>query len=260
MSVESRALRHVFFAERQASKIPDVPSDTPALAIKKAAVLGAGTMGGGIAMVFANAGIPVVLVDREQALVDKGFDVVRKNYAGTVKKGKLSQAEMDARVGRISGTTDWSGLADVDLVIEAVFEEMGLEEGDLRKARQDLSRVRDSRDQHVDFERRRNRGLDVAPRAGHWPPLFQPGQRDEAARNRARQADVEDRRRHEHEARENARQGRRARGGMSRLRRKPDAPPVLSRSAVPHSGGGAPAATRQGHDGVRPRDGSVCDQ
>jgi len=125
-SVESKGMRHVFFAERRAAKIPEVPDDTPTSKVTKAAVLGAGTMGGGIAMVLANAGIAVQLVDREQAFVDKGLDIVAKNYAATVKKGKLSQAEMDARMGRISGTTSWDGLSDVDLVIEAVFEEMGL--------------------------------------------------------------------------------------------------------------------------------------
>jgi 3-hydroxyacyl-CoA dehydrogenase len=125
-STESAALRHVFFAERTAAKIPDIKADTSALPIKKVAVLGAGTMGGGIAMVFANAGLTVVLVDREQAFVDKGLGIIQKNYAATVSKGKLAQAEMDARVARISGTTDWNGLGDVDLVIEAVFEEMSL--------------------------------------------------------------------------------------------------------------------------------------
>jgi 3-hydroxyacyl-CoA dehydrogenase len=125
-SRESQALRHVFFAERTAAKIPDVPSDTPTIPVRKVAVLGAGTMGGGIAMAFANAGISVVLVDREQPLVDKGLGIVAKNYAATVSKGKLSQSEMDARVGRITGTTTWDDLAGVDLVIEAVFEEMGL--------------------------------------------------------------------------------------------------------------------------------------
>jgi 3-hydroxyacyl-CoA dehydrogenase len=125
-SRESQALRHVFFAERTAAKIPDVPADTPVLPVRKVAVLGAGTMGGGIAMAFANAGIPVVLVDREQPLVDKGLGIVSKNYAGTVSKGKLTQGEMDARVARITGTTSWDRLADVDLVIEAVFEDMGL--------------------------------------------------------------------------------------------------------------------------------------
>ena len=125
-STESAALRHVFFAERTAAKIPDIAADTPTLLIRKVAILGAGTMGGGIAMVFANAGIQVVLVDREQALVDKGLGIIAKNYAATVSKGKLAQPEMDARVGRISGEIDWNNLGDVDLVIEAVFEEMGL--------------------------------------------------------------------------------------------------------------------------------------
>ncbi len=125
-STESAALRHVFFAERQAAKIPDVPADTPTLPVARVAVLGAGTMGGGIAMVFANAGTSVVLVDREQGLVDKGLGIIKKNYAATVSKGRLAQGEMDARVARITGSTDWNGLGDVDLVIEAVFEEMNL--------------------------------------------------------------------------------------------------------------------------------------
>jgi 3-hydroxyacyl-CoA dehydrogenase len=125
-STESKALRHVFFAERQAAKIPDVPPNTATTPVRRVAVLGAGTMGGGIAMAFANAGMSVLLVDREQSLVDKGLAIVSKNYASTVSKGRLSQADMDARVGRIAGTTSWDGLADVDLVIEAVFEEMGL--------------------------------------------------------------------------------------------------------------------------------------
>jgi 3-hydroxyacyl-CoA dehydrogenase len=125
-STESAALRHVFFAERQAAKVPDVAPETPTLPIRKVAILGAGTMGGGIAMVFANAGISVILVDREQGLVDKGLGIIQKNYAATVSKGRLAQSEMDTRVGRISGTTNWDELGDVDLVIEAVFEEMGL--------------------------------------------------------------------------------------------------------------------------------------
>ena len=125
-STESAALRHIFFAERQAAKIPDIAADTPTLPVRRVAVLGAGTMGGGIAMVFANAGIDVVVVDREQGLVDKGLGIIKRNYAATVSKGKLAQGEMDARTARITGATDWSGLGDVDLVIEAVFEEMGL--------------------------------------------------------------------------------------------------------------------------------------
>jgi 3-hydroxyacyl-CoA dehydrogenase len=125
-STESAALRHVFFAERQAAKIPDVPADTPTTPVRRLAVLGAGTMGGGIAMAFANAGMDVLVIDREQALVDKGLETIRKNYAATVSKGRLSRTEMDTRFGRIHGMTSWDRLGDVDLVIEAVFEEMGL--------------------------------------------------------------------------------------------------------------------------------------
>jgi 3-hydroxyacyl-CoA dehydrogenase len=125
-STESAALRHVFFADRQAAKIPDVPADTPTTAVRQVAILGAGTMGGGIAMAFANAGIDVLVIDREQALVDKGLETIRKNYAATVSKGRLSQTEMDTRFGRIHAMASWDRLGDVDLVIEAVFEEMGL--------------------------------------------------------------------------------------------------------------------------------------
>jgi 3-hydroxyacyl-CoA dehydrogenase len=123
---ESKAMRHVFFAERAASKVPDVPSDVPRRDVKRAAVIGAGTMGGGIAMVFANAGIPVVLVDREASFLDKGMALIEKNYAATVQKGRLTRDEMAARMARITTTTDYAALADSDLVVEAVFEEMGL--------------------------------------------------------------------------------------------------------------------------------------
>jgi 3-hydroxyacyl-CoA dehydrogenase len=136
-STESAALRHVFFAERTAAKIPDVPADTPAASIKSAVVIGAGTMGGGIAMALANAGISVTLIDREQAFVDKGLDIIKKNYASTVKKGRLAQADMDARLARITPTRSWDALGNADLVIEAVFEEMGLKKevfGKLDKA------------------------------------------------------------------------------------------------------------------------------
>jgi 3-hydroxyacyl-CoA dehydrogenase len=125
-STESKALRHAFFAERMAAKVPDVPSSTPTRPIRGVAVLGAGTMGGGIAMCFANAGIPVVLVDRERSIVEAGMRIIAKNYESTVRKGRLSAAEMAARIDRIRTTTSWDELGDVDLVIEAVFEEMGL--------------------------------------------------------------------------------------------------------------------------------------
>ena len=125
-SDQSKAQRHAFFAERQVVKIPDVPKDTPTRPIETAAVIGCGTMGGGIAMNFANAGIPVTVFEVSQAALDKGLAIIKKNYASTVSKGRLSQAAMDTRLGLISTTLDYGDLADVDVVIEAVFEEMGL--------------------------------------------------------------------------------------------------------------------------------------
>jgi len=123
-SSESKALRHVFFAIRAASKIPDVPSATPQRPIGSVAVIGAGTMGGGIAMNFANAGVPVTVLETTQAALDKGLGVVRKNYEGTLKKGRLSQKDFDKRLGLIKGTLSYDEIARADLVIEAVFEDM----------------------------------------------------------------------------------------------------------------------------------------
>ena len=125
-SEESRALRHLFFAERQVSKIPDVPDDTPVREIKSAALIGAGTMGGGIAMNFANAGIPIKMLELNQEALDKGLSIVRKNYAATVAKGRLSQEAMDKRMGMFTGVTSFDDIKDVDIVIEAVFEDMAV--------------------------------------------------------------------------------------------------------------------------------------
>jgi 3-hydroxyacyl-CoA dehydrogenase len=123
-SPESKAQRYFFFAEREAAKIPDVPSDTKSRDIKKAAVLGAGTMGGGIAMNFANAGIPVTVVEVAQDALDRGLGVVRKNYEATAARGRLTPQDVEKRMGLITGTTDWAKIADADIVVEAVFEEM----------------------------------------------------------------------------------------------------------------------------------------
>jgi 3-hydroxyacyl-CoA dehydrogenase len=125
-SPESRAQRYFFFAEREAGKIPDVPPSTPAREIRKAAVIGSGTMGGGIAMNFANAGIPVTVVEVSKEVLDRGLGVVRKNYEATAAKGRLTARDVETRMGLIRGTTDFEAVADADLVIEAVFEEMPL--------------------------------------------------------------------------------------------------------------------------------------
>ena len=132
-STESKALRHFFFGERAASKLPDVPEDTPTRAIKSAAVIGAGTMGGGIAMNFANAGIPVKILEMKQEALDKGLATIRKNYENTLKKGKLTQEKFDQRVGLISGTLSYEEIGQADIVVEAVFEDMGVKETVFKK-------------------------------------------------------------------------------------------------------------------------------
>jgi 3-hydroxyacyl-CoA dehydrogenase len=123
-SPESKAQRYFFFAEREAAKIPDVPADTPPRDVKKAAVIGAGTMGGGIAMNFANAGIPVTVIEVAQEALERGLGIVRKNYEATAARGRLTAADVEKRMELITGTTDFKAAADADMVIEAVFEEM----------------------------------------------------------------------------------------------------------------------------------------
>src|SRR5208282_2194118 len=125
-SDQSKALIHVFFSEREVSKIPDVPKDTPLIPIKSAAVIGAGTMGGGIAMVLANAGIPVLLKETEQAALDRGLATVKSNYENSVKRGRFTAEAAAERFARISPTLTYDGFAGADLVIEAVFEGMAL--------------------------------------------------------------------------------------------------------------------------------------
>jgi len=127
-SPESAALRHAFFAERAAEKIPDVPEDTPRRAIGKVAVVGAGTMGGGIAMNFLNAGVPVTILEMKQEALDRGVATIRKNYENTVKKGKLAADKMESRMALLRPTLSYDDLRCADLVIEAVFEEMGVKE------------------------------------------------------------------------------------------------------------------------------------
>lgn len=125
---ESRALRHVFMAERAASKIPDVPDGTPVREIKSVAVIGAGTMGGGITMNFLNAGIPVKVLEMKQDALDRGIGTIRKNYESQIKKGKLKQDKFEQRMSLLSTTLDYADIREADLAIEAVFEEMGVKQ------------------------------------------------------------------------------------------------------------------------------------
>jgi 3-hydroxyacyl-CoA dehydrogenase len=137
LSTESKAMRHLFFAEREVAKIPDVPKDTPTRDITRAAIIGAGTMGGGIAMAYANAGIPVRLKDVDQAAVDRGMAVIRKNYESTLSKGKMTREAFENTMALITPATSYDGFDQVDIVVEAVFENM-----DLKKATfSELARV-----------------------------------------------------------------------------------------------------------------------
>ncbi|HAT29154.1 MAG TPA: 3-hydroxyacyl-CoA dehydrogenase [Gammaproteobacteria bacterium] len=125
-SPESAAMRHIFFAERLAAKIKDLPRDTPLRAVNKVAIIGGGTMGGGIAMCFANVGIPVLMLEIDDEALQRGMGIIEKNYKITMLKGKMTEDQLGQRIGLITGTTDYADLGDVDMVIEAVFENLEL--------------------------------------------------------------------------------------------------------------------------------------
>src|SRR6266576_772763 len=126
VSLQAKALMHVFFAEREVAKIPDIPKDASLIPIKTAGVVGAGTMGGGISMVLANAGIPVLVKEADQAALDRGMANIQKNYANSVKRGRFTEQFVEERLKLIQPTLSLDGFASVDLVIEAVFEGMAL--------------------------------------------------------------------------------------------------------------------------------------
>ncbi|MFP5405266.1 MAG: 3-hydroxyacyl-CoA dehydrogenase NAD-binding domain-containing protein, partial [Gammaproteobacteria bacterium] len=130
---ESRALRHAFFGERAASKIPDVPADTPVRKIESAAVIGAGTMGGGIAMNFVNAGIPVKLLEMKQEALDRGLATIRKNYENSAQTGRMSMDDVEKRMALITPTLSYDDIGQADIVVEAVFEDMSVKEQVFKK-------------------------------------------------------------------------------------------------------------------------------
>lgn len=130
---QREALIHVFFSEREVAKIPDVPRDTPTKPIQSAGVVGCGTMGGGITMSFANAGIPVTVLEMSQEALDKGLGVIRRNYDIQVSRGRMSAADVDKRMGLIRGTTDYADLGTADVVIEAVYENLDVKIDVFRK-------------------------------------------------------------------------------------------------------------------------------
>lgn len=132
-SDQAKAQRHVFFAEREVKKIPDIPRDTPTIEIQRVGIVGCGTMGAGIAMSVADAGTPVIVLENEESALERGIGKIRSLYASSVKKGRLSQRDMDARLSRIQGTTEASELSRADIVIEAVFESMDVKKDVFRR-------------------------------------------------------------------------------------------------------------------------------
>jgi 3-hydroxyacyl-CoA dehydrogenase len=132
-SPQSAALRHVFFAERACARLPDIAPETPTRAVEAVGIIGAGTMGGGIAMCFANAGIAVTLVETSTEALERGMEVIRRNYATSVKRGRYTQPQVDAFIAGFSGTTDYADLQKADVVIEAVFENMEVKQEVFRK-------------------------------------------------------------------------------------------------------------------------------
>jgi 3-hydroxyacyl-CoA dehydrogenase len=132
-SPQAAALRHAWLAERAAAEVPGLAADTPVREIALAAVVGAGTMGGGIAMCFADAGMPVTLLDAQPEALARGMDAIRRNYAASVARGTLTQALVDERLARIRPTLDWQALAAADLIVEAVFEDIGVKEQVFRR-------------------------------------------------------------------------------------------------------------------------------
>jgi 3-hydroxyacyl-CoA dehydrogenase len=132
-SPQAAALRHAFFGEREVAQVPDLPRATALRPVERVGVIGAGTMGGGIAMAFANAGFSVTLLEADAAALQRGLDSIRRNYAGSVQRGSLTEASMQERLARIAPTLEWAKLADADLIIEAVFEDFEVKRGVLER-------------------------------------------------------------------------------------------------------------------------------
>ncbi len=232
-TTESKSLRHAFFAERQTSKIPDVPEDTVVRPVKSAAVIGAGTMGGGIAMNFANAGIPVTLFDVTQESLDKGINIIKRNYAATVEKGRLKQDEMDKRLGLIKKSIQLEEAKSADIIIEAVFERMDVKQDIFRKldaiAKPGAILATNTSTLDVDqIAQATRRPQDVI--GTHF---FFARQRDAPAGSGAREKDRQGRPRHHHEARQDPEEGAGGLGRVRRLHRQPHAGEIRPAEPVP---------------------------
>ena len=186
-SDQSKAMIHVFFGDREVAKIPDIPKETPLIPVNRAAVIGAGTMGGGITMVFANAGIPVLMKETDQAALDRGMDNIRKNYENSVKRGRFTQA-----IRRRAPETDHANshlrrIRKRRHGHRSRLRRHGPEKANLRRTRPHLQTRRNPRQQHVYAKHRRNRQRHLAPAKRDRHALFQSGKCYAPAGNRPRQ-------------------------------------------------------------------------
>ena len=257
-SPESTALRHVFFAERAARKVPGIDKETPVRPIESAAIVGAGTMGRGIATCFANAGIPVRLMDSDTEALERALAAIRGDYERRVARGRIGAADAEARIGLIEPIETMEGVAGADLVIEAVFEEMPLKEEVFRTLDSvcDEGAIIASNTSYLDV----NHLADIVPRRRGQRPrhaLLQPGAGDAPPGGGAHRFG------HARDAGHRARAGpaaRQARGGcrrLPRLHRQPHARGVHAASALPAGRGCVAGRDRRRAHRVRDGNGAM---
>ena len=252
VSVESKALRHLFFAEREAARIPGgLPPETPVIDVRRAAVVGAGTMGGGIAMAYAAAGIPVLLKDVDEPAIERGMAAIRRNYESGVARGRLTPDAAARLLALITPTTSYGGFETVDVVVEAVFEHMDLK----KRTFAELASV--TRPECVLASNTSTLDIDEFARASGRPgtgrraSLLQSGERDEARRGRPGEADVAVGAGDIRASGQAAWEGPCRRRQLLRIRGQPDAVLLPSRSAPAARGRGQRRADRRRDDCVR---------
>ena len=258
-SAEARALRYAFFAEREVAKLPDIPRDTPLRPIKTAAIVGAGTMGGGIAMSFAEFGFPVKLLEASQEALDRGIARIRGNYETSVKRGSLTEAEMNRRMALIEPVTSYDDIGQCDVVIEAVFERIPVKEEVFKKLDEVMKPGALLLHEHLGHRHRHHGQRDEAAAGRRRHAFLRAGQRDETVRGRE---GGEERARHPGDgdgSRPQDRQDQRDGRQWRRLCRQPQPHPVRHRDEHHGRRGRAARAGRQGHGRFRLSDRPVRD-
>ena len=257
LTPEHHALRHAFFAERATSKIADVPADTPLRSVAKVAVIGAGTMGGGISMCFLNAGIPVTMLEVKQEAIDRGVAGIRGTYEAQVKRGRMKPDKLAERMGLLATTLDYKAIADADLVIEAVFEDLGVKQKvfEALDAVMKPGAILASNTSTLDVDR--IAAFTKRPAGCRRPALLLAGQHHEAAGGRARQGDEQGCARHRDGRGQAHRQDRGRVRRVRRLHRQPHDGAVHPAGAVHARRRRQPATDRQGRRELRLRDGAV---